>query len=88
VNASFPHLPKLGDLFSEHLTCDNISHQNEHVISFKVGNEHAGDYTCIPYNREGSKGPSDTIQVIIKDPPEFITRPDQVLFLNFRCRIS
>ncbi|CAM1297979.1 IGSF9B (predicted) [Pycnogonum litorale] len=51
--------------------------KNVGILHFKkVRKEHAGRYTCKPYNAYGSAGASGIIRVYVRDPPFFTRKPD------------
>eukprot|EP00095_Tigriopus_kingsejongensis_P006307 snap_masked-scaffold61_size441589-processed-gene-2.1 protein:Tk06307 transcript:snap_masked-scaffold61_size441589-processed-gene-2.1-mRNA-1 annotation:"protein turtle isoform x8" len=51
--------------------------ENGSILIDRVSQEHAGDYECTPFNIHGNDGSSKTMQVIIKDPPTILRRPEQ-----------
>ncbi|XP_059095272.1 protein turtle-like isoform X4 [Tigriopus californicus] len=51
--------------------------ENGSILIDRVTQEHAGDYVCTPYNIHGTGRSSKVMQVIIKDPPTMLRRPEQ-----------
>ena len=58
------------------------------MFIFQVGPEHAGQYQCQPFNKRGSEGKSPPIQVIIKDPPTLLNRPNAEYIKNVGGSVS
>ena len=55
---------------------------------FQVTQQHAGQYQCQPFNQRGSSAPSPIIQVIIKDPPTLLSRPNAEYIKNVGGKVS
>ena len=60
------------------------------ILSFvlQVTQQHAGQYSCQPFNQRGSAAPSPIIQVIIKDPPTLLSRPNNEYIKNVGGKVS
>lgn len=43
-----------------------------------VDDNHAGKYSCTPYNELGTAGPSPSINVIVQHPPKFTLKPSTI----------
>ncbi|XP_004613828.2 protein turtle homolog A isoform X2 [Sorex araneus] len=57
------------------------SQDPEGSLVVMVGNEDAlGEYSCTPYNRLGTAGPSAITRVLLKAPPAFTERPLEEYF--------
>jgi len=54
----------------------------------QVSQQHAGQYSCQPFNQRGSAAPSPIIQVIIKDPPTLLSRPNNEYIKNVGGKVS
>ncbi|XP_040573911.1 protein turtle isoform X4 [Lepeophtheirus salmonis] len=52
--------------------------QNGSLIIESVNQRQAGEYVCTPYNIHGTAGPSGVMQVLIKDPPTLMRRPEKL----------
>lgn len=52
--------------------------RNGSLFFNKVVDDHAGRYTCTPYNALGTAGPSPIINVIVQRPPAFRIRPKSI----------
>lgn len=52
--------------------------RNGSLYFSSVDESHAGRYSCTPYNKLGSEGPSPLIQVIVQRPPIFTIKPKQI----------
>ena len=57
-------------------------------LLLQVGPEHAGQYQCQPFNKRGSEGKSETITVIIKDPPTLLNKPNAEYIKNVGGSVS
>lgn len=51
---------------------------NGSLFFAKVDENHAGSYTCTPYNDLGTDGPSPVISVIVLRPPIFSVTPKAI----------
>ena len=49
---------------------------NGSLLIDRVKESHQGQYTCTPYNVYGTKGSSQPMQVIVKEPPKFDVTPE------------
>ena len=58
------------------------------MFTLQVGPEHEGQYQCQPFNKRGSEGKSPPIQVIIKDPPTLLNRPNAEYIKNIGGSVS
>ena len=58
------------------------------LLLLQVGPEHAGQYQCQPFNKRGSEGKSETITVIIKDPPTLLNKPNAEYIKNVGGSVS
>ncbi|XP_036713187.1 protein turtle homolog A isoform X2 [Balaenoptera musculus] len=53
----------------------------EGSLIIALGNEDVlGEYSCTPYNRLGTAGPSPVTRVLLKAPPAFLERPKEEYF--------
>ena len=43
-----------------------------------MSKEIQGEYTCTPFNIHGTAGSSGTMEVLVREPPTFVTRPSPV----------
>ena len=57
-------------------------------FDLQVSQQHAGQYSCQPFNQRGSAAPSPIIQVIIKDPPTLLSRPNNEYIKNVGGKVS
>lgn len=44
----------------------------------KVSDSDSGRYSCTPYNKLGTQGPSPIMKVIVQHPPEFTLKPKSI----------
>ncbi|XP_032791333.2 protein turtle isoform X2 [Daphnia magna] len=52
--------------------------KNGSLLFEKVTQENQGRYTCTPYNVHGTAGSSAVMEVLVREPPTFVTRPKSV----------
>ncbi|XP_045479639.1 protein borderless isoform X2 [Harmonia axyridis] len=52
--------------------------KNGSLLISKVDDSHNGRYTCTPFNKLGTQGPSSPMQVIVQKPPVFLSRPNNM----------
>ncbi|KAK9870179.1 hypothetical protein WA026_006266 [Henosepilachna vigintioctopunctata] len=52
--------------------------KNGSLLITKVDESHNGRYTCTPYNKLGTEGPSPIMHVIVQKPPVFIASPNNM----------
>ena len=57
-------------------------------LFLQVSQQHAGQYQCQPFNQRGSAAASPIIQVIIKDPPTLLSRPNAEYIKNVGGKVS
>lgn len=62
--------------------------RNGSLYFAKINDEHAGRYSCIPYNALGSNGPSPMIKVIVQRPPFFRVKPRQIYLTKLGATIE
>jgi len=43
--------------------------KNGSLLIQRVSNEHQGTYRCTPYNIHGTKGPSETMEILVREAP-------------------
>jgi hypothetical protein len=47
-------------------------------MPMQVSQENQGRYTCTPYNVHGTAGSSAVMEVLVREPPTFVTRPKPI----------
>ncbi|XP_046649399.1 protein turtle-like isoform X4 [Daphnia pulicaria] len=52
--------------------------KNGSLLFEKVSQENQGRYTCTPYNVHGTAGSSAVMEVLVREPPTFVTRPKPI----------
>ena len=75
-------------LFDPFNTAGIMALLNGSLLIDQVSPQHAGQYSCQPFNRHKSAGPSPMIQVIIKDPPTLLSKPNQDYIKNVGSSVS
>ena len=48
------------------------------LSNVKVSPENQGRYTCTPYNVHGTAGSSGIMEVLVREPPIFVTKPTPI----------
>lgn len=66
---------KDGFLFDPYNVQGVFYRRNGSIFFNKVNDDHAGRYTCTPYNVLGTQGSSSVIHVIVQRPPTFRIKP-------------
>jgi len=69
---------KDGLLFDSYNVPGVFYKMNGSLFFAKVDENHAGSYTCTPYNDLGTDGPSPVISVIVLRPPIFSVTPKAI----------
>ncbi|XP_063709188.1 protein borderless [Culicoides brevitarsis] len=69
---------KDGFLFDPYNVQGVFYKRNGSLFFNNITEEHAGRYTCTPYNSLGTQGSSKIIHVIVQSPPTFSVRPKQI----------
>lgn len=69
---------KDGFLFDPYNVQGVFYKRNGSLYFTKINDEHAGRYTCTPYNTLGTSGSSPVIRVIVQRPPHFKIKPKQI----------
>ncbi|KAJ6223357.1 hypothetical protein RDWZM_001902, partial [Blomia tropicalis] len=54
----------------------------------RVSHEHQGIYRCTPYNIHGSAEPSQGMEVLVRDPPIFTTKPNDIYVRTVNDEVS
>ena len=72
------------DLFGS----EGMMESNGTILIDKVSSEHEGEYVCTPYNLQGTSGKSGVMQVIMKDPPTFLTRAEAKYIRNIGGKVE
>nr|CAD7590105.1 unnamed protein product [Timema genevievae] len=57
---------------------DTFIMSNGSLLLTKVTQEHEGNYTCTPYNAQGTQGSSGPMEVLVRKPPVFTVEPDSL----------
>lgn len=69
---------KDGFLFDPYNVQGVFYKRNGSLFFNQISDEHAGRYTCTPYNSLGTQGSSPIIHVIVQRPPTFKIKPKQI----------
>lgn len=82
ANPPLTHLrwEKDGFLFDPYNVQGVFYKRNGSLYFTKVNDNHAGRYTCTPYNTLGTEGSSPIIKVMVQRPPSFRIKPKQIYF--------
>ncbi|XP_063703183.1 protein turtle-like isoform X2 [Culicoides brevitarsis] len=54
---------------------DVVVMNNGSLLFTRVTEDHQGRYTCTPYNAQGTKGSSEEMDVLVREPPTFTVEP-------------
>lgn len=54
---------------------DIVIMNNGSLLFTRVNEDHQGRYTCTPYNAQGTKGSSEPMDVLVREPPAFTVEP-------------
>ena len=49
---------------------------NGSLLFTRVSDNHQGKYTCTPYNAHGTQGQSQSMEVLVRNPPVFTIEPE------------
>lgn len=79
---------KDGFLFDPYNVQGVFYKRNGSLYFAKINDDHAGRYTCTPYNSLGSEGPSPVIRVIVQRPPNFKIKPKQIYITKLGDRVE
>ncbi|KAL3267564.1 hypothetical protein HHI36_011683 [Cryptolaemus montrouzieri] len=52
--------------------------KNGSLLISKVDESHNGRYTCTPFNKLGTQGPSPPMNVVVQKPPVFVASPNNM----------
>ncbi|XP_016987972.1 protein turtle isoform X2 [Drosophila rhopaloa] len=55
---------------------DIVVMANGSLLFTRVNEEHQGQYSCTPYNAQGTAGASGIMDVLVRKPPAFTVEPD------------
>ncbi|XP_012174156.2 protein borderless isoform X2 [Bombus terrestris] len=69
---------KDGFLFDPYNVQGVFYRRNGSLYFSKVDETHSGSYTCTPYNKLGTDGPSPSITVVVQRPPVFTVTPQHL----------
>ncbi|KAL1463426.1 hypothetical protein WDU94_015177 [Cyamophila willieti] len=63
-------------LLEPYQTKDIVVMQNGSLLFTRVNQNHQGRYTCTPYNAHGTQGSSGQMEVLVRKPPSFTSKPE------------
>ncbi|XP_054162906.1 protein turtle homolog B-like isoform X2 [Oppia nitens] len=64
--------------FDPNATPGVVTLNNGSLLFQRVSHEHQGRYRCTPYNLHGTAGTSNAMEVLVREPPKFTIRPNDM----------